>query len=216
MAKEGAPEGTVVIAGEQAAGKGRHGRNWSSPAGTGLYLSVILRPNLPQEQLWQTAFVAAVAAAEAIAETSGLPVQVKWPNDVLVNGRKVCGILIEETRGLLIVGIGINVNTLEFPSEIAEKATSIALELGHPVEDNLVDEALLSALGRRYEQYLTEGFGPIFQAWGALDCTVGSRVFTETIEGTALGMSSDGNLLVEAADGVARLVTAGDVIIVDA
>jgi len=95
MAEEGAPEGTVVVAGEQTAGRGRHGRNWSSPAGEGLYISVILRPDLPFDRLWQMAFIAAVSAAEAIRQASGLEARIKWPNDILLNDRKVCGILIE-------------------------------------------------------------------------------------------------------------------------
>jgi len=97
MAREGAPEGTVVVAREQTAGRGRHGRSWSSPPG-GLYLSIIFRPHLPFEDLWQMAFLAAVASAEAVGQVSGLPARIKWPNDVLLNARKVCGILIEAPK----------------------------------------------------------------------------------------------------------------------
>ena len=98
MAEDGAPEGTVVAAGEQTAGRGRHGRRWSSPEGEGLYLSVILRPEIPFDRLWQTAFLASLAAAEAVRQVSGLTPEIKWPNDVLLNGRKVCGILTETRR----------------------------------------------------------------------------------------------------------------------
>ena len=223
MAEEGAPEGTVVIADEQTAGKGRHGRSWSSPPGSGLYLSVILRPNLPFEQLWQMAFVASVAAAEAIAEVSSLPAQIKWPNDVLVNGRKVCGILVEApkatrgrgdtgTRRPVIIGIGINVNIERFPSELEEKATSIAIELGHPIALEDVEKSLLAHLEKR----LADSYASVFDAWREIDCTVGRHVVVNTadtvIEGTAVEVNQTGDLIIEH-EGIRTRITAGEVIL---
>ena len=161
---EDAPEGTVVIAGTQTAGKGRRGRKWSSPPGEGLYLSVILRPPLPYDKLWQTAFVASLAACEAIRQVSSLDARIKWPNDILINGRKVCGILIE-TRGFVVAGIGVNVNNQDFPPEL--NATSISLELGRTLSVADVENALLAGLDARYSQLLTEGFSPILEAWKA-------------------------------------------------
>lgn len=224
MAEEGAPEGTVVVAREQTAGRGRRGRSWSSPPGTGLYLSVVLQPGLTCEQLWQMAFVASVAAAEAVGRASGLPARIKWPNDVLLNERKACGILVEarkpSARGgqpTAIVGIGLNVNTEEFPPEIAQTATSIALELGRPVPVAHVEDALLASLDARYGMYLAEGFAPVFQAWKGFDCTVGRHVAVDTpdgvVAGAALGLDSEGNLVIEGEDGVSRRVTAGEVIL---
>lgn len=143
LSEAGAEEGTIVIALEQSGGKGRRGRSWSSPPGCGLYLSVVLRPGKPFSELGQLAFVAAVAAAESIRKVSGLDARIKWPNDILINGRKVIGILIEARQvkehesdqkpsyPAAIIGIGINVNTLEFPAELAGKATSIYLSLIH-------------------------------------------------------------------------------------
>jgi len=175
MAEDGAPEGTVVIAREQTAGRGRRGRKWQSSAG-GLYLSIVLRPGLPIERHQEIAYVASLAACEAVRRVSGLDARIKQPNDILLNGRKVCGILVEaraargrggeRARGRpVVVGIGVNVNNAEFPPEIAGKATSIALEVGHAVSLKKMEEALLSSLGARYEQLLSEGFESVFQAW---------------------------------------------------
>jgi BirA family biotin operon repressor/biotin-[acetyl-CoA-carboxylase] ligase len=239
MAEEGAPEGTVVIALEQTAGKGRYGRHWVSPAG-GLYLSIILRPDVPFDKLWQTAFVSSLAACEAIGEVSGLDARIKWPNDVLLNGRKVCGILVEargtsvqgsrfkvqssrfKVRGSIsaVVGIGANVNNEAFPAEIAETATSIALEVGHPISMAKAEESLLSRLGARYEHYVQDGFDPILEAWRILDCTAGRRVEVNTPEGlvagTALEVDSSGDLILQRDDGSTARITAGDVILRDA
>ena len=213
MAEEGAPEGTVVIAREQTAGKGRHGRNWSSPPGSGLYLSVVLRPNLSFDKFWQTAFVASVAASEAIAEVSGLPARIKWPNDILINERKVCGILVEARKPpAAIVGIGINVNTPAFPPEIVQKATSIAIELGHPIALENIEKSLLTHLGER----LDDNFPSVFDAWKALDCTVGRHVVVNTadsaIEGTAVEVNQTGDLIIEH-EGIRTRITAGEVIL---
>ena len=173
-----APEGTVIIAGEQTAGKGRRGRKWSSPPGEGLYLSIILRPPLPFQEMQQMAFVISLAACEAIRQISGLDAKIKWPNDILVEGRKICGILIETrghgetetrrrgdagTRGIVVVGIGINVNNQSFPPDL--NATSLALELGRTISMADVEAALLSCLKARYEQFLAEGFPAILEGW---------------------------------------------------
>jgi len=159
-----APEGTVVIAGEQTAGKGRRGRKWSSPPGEGLYLSIVLRPQLPFHKLWQMAFVISLAACEAIRQVSGLDARIKWPNDILIEGRKVCGILIE-TRGYVVAGIGINVNNQSFPSDL--RATSIAIELGRTLPVSEMESALLDGIDARYSQFLSQGFPPILEAWKA-------------------------------------------------
>jgi BirA family transcriptional regulator, biotin operon repressor / biotin---[acetyl-CoA-carboxylase] ligase len=226
MAEDGAPEGTVVVAAEQTAGRGRHGRRWSSPEGEGLYLSVILRPEIPFSQLWQTAFVASLATAEAVGQVSGLVPRIKWPNDVLLNGRKVCGILTETrrhgdtgTRRPVIVGIGVNLNNSVFPPEIADKATSIMLETGQPVSARQVEEALLTCLDRFYAAYLRDGFTSILAQWKTLDCTSGRRVSVVTgggiVEGTAQEVDPNGDLIVLRDDGTTARVTAGEVILRD-
>jgi len=251
LAEDGAPEGTVIIAAEQTAGRGRRGKNWSSPSGDGLYMSLILRPNKPFDQLWQLAFVASVAVAEGIHKAANLPAQIKWPNDILINERKICGILIEtrtqpisqngplqdhscsEGRGRLrppprpplcptaclpvIAGIGVNVNTEDFPKELADKATSIFLELGTRIEIPTVESALLNAFALRYEQYLREGFPTILKSWRLLDCTTNRRIKVEThegtIEGTATGVDETGDLLVKQVDGSQTRISSGEVIL---
>lgn len=169
MASDGAPEGTVVIAHEQTAGRGRLGRRWSSSQG-GLYLSIVLRPGLPIERHQEIGYVASLAACEAVRRVSGLDARIKPPNDVLIGPRKVSGILVEAKQqpAAIVVGIGVNVNTRSFPPEIADFATSIATEVGHPFALNDVEEALLSSLGARYEQLRRGGFDPILQAWEQL------------------------------------------------
>ncbi len=225
MAEEGAPEGTVVIAGEQTAGRGRHGRSWISPPGSGLYLTLILRPVKPFNELWQIAFVASLAAAEAVQRVSGLQARIKWPNDVMLNDRKVGGLLVEagahaeDSVVPVVVGIGINVNTSRFPREIAERATSIALELGRPVPLQDIERELLDAIDARYAGYLREGFPAVLSAWKGFDCTVGRRVSVHSsegdVEGVAVEVSSEGNLVAEREDGVRVGITAGEIILGD-
>ncbi len=223
MIEEGAPEGTVVVADEQIGGRGRRGRQWISPPGTGLYLSVVLRPSVPSSKVWQLAFVASLAAAEAIRWSARLEPQIKWPNDVLLNGSKLCGILIESGRSpsspepAVVVGIGINVNTLEFPPEIADRATSIAAEKGEAISIRVVERMLLESVRRRYEQYLAEGFRPILNSWMQYDCTVGREVEVQTadgvVKGTAVEVTPLGNLKVRLSDGSRKELTAGDVLL---
>ncbi|MHB1455509.1 MAG: biotin--[acetyl-CoA-carboxylase] ligase [Armatimonadota bacterium] len=222
MAGRGASEGTVVVAETQSAGRGRPGRDWVSPPGTGLYLSVVLRPKASMGDFWQTAFVMAVSAADAIYEATGLDVQLKWPNDVLINERKACGILIETFIGdekgspAVIAGIGINVNTLEFPPEIAHKATSITMELGGPIEVGSIESSLLSSVNKWYTLYNEEGFDPIISRWRELDCTYGRHISVDTPdgleEGTALGVEDDGSLLIRRPDGTRIPIHAGETI----
>jgi BirA family transcriptional regulator, biotin operon repressor / biotin---[acetyl-CoA-carboxylase] ligase len=221
LANKGAPEGTVVVSREQSAGRGRQGRGWSSPADAGLYLSLVLRPNHPPDELWHSAFMAAVSAAEAIEHASGLSAAIKWPNDILIGGRKVCGILIEtrnatDGAGYVVAGIGVNVNTRCFPPELVGCATSIALELGKDVPVLNMEEALLQALDRRYEDYLQQGFPQLLEAWKRLDCTVGRTVVVHaggsTIQGTAAAVDSSGDLMVQVADGRLIRVVAGEVL----
>lgn len=222
MTGRGAPEGTVVVAEAQSAGRGRPGRDWVSPPGTGLYLSVVLRPKAPMKDFWQTAFVMAVSAADAIHEATRLNPELKWPNDVLINGRKVCGILIETLKGgagnppAVIAGIGVNVNTIEFPPEIAHKATSIAKELGTPVEVGRIEEILLASIDRWYTLYNDAGFPPIISRWRELDRTTGRSISVDTpdglLEGTALGVEDDGSLTIERPDGTRTAIYTGETI----
>ncbi|MHB0912801.1 MAG: biotin--[acetyl-CoA-carboxylase] ligase [Armatimonadota bacterium] len=191
---EGAPPGTVAVAREQTAGRGRLGREWVSPP-SGLYLSVVLPP---ASEPWHIAFVAAVAACLAVRRL-GPPARIKWPNDILIEGRKVCGILVEGT----VVGFGVNVGEAEYPPG----AASI------PVEIAEMERELLSALSEVQAVYEAEGFPPILDAWREMDCTVGREVSVQTPEGLVEGIAVavEGPLVVQLADGTTRRITVGEV-----
>jgi BirA family transcriptional regulator, biotin operon repressor / biotin---[acetyl-CoA-carboxylase] ligase len=219
LAREGAPEGTLVWALEQTAGRGRRGRVWSSPRGN-LYLSLILRPACPLDRAAQLGFVAALAVGDAVHEVvPGLAgLACKWPNDVLVDGRKIAGILLESETGqggnlaFLIVGVGINLVSgppgAEFP------ATSIAGE-GYPPP---TPQAALAAFARHFEtwaqRWRQDGFAPVRDAWRARVLARGEqirvRLETETLQGRFVDIDHQGTLLLETIGGLQR-ISAGDV-----
>ncbi|RXT13943.1 biotin--[acetyl-CoA-carboxylase] ligase [Ammoniphilus sp. CFH 90114] len=220
LAKEGAKEGTVVIADEQVGGKGRLGRVWHSPPGTGIALSILLRPQLELHRCPQLTLLAAVAIVEAIQEETNLPAQIKWPNDVLLNGKKICGILTElnaesDRINYLIIGIGINVNTPSFPEEIGQIATSLMLEKQAPIRRVKLVQNFLEKLERLYQLYLTEGFAPIKRRWESHAISIGKRVIIRQISGMmtglALGIDDDGVLLVQKDDGNIEKVYSADI-----
>jgi BirA family transcriptional regulator, biotin operon repressor / biotin---[acetyl-CoA-carboxylase] ligase len=150
------PEGAVAVAGEQTEGRGRLGRQWLAPAGTSLLVSVLLRPDVEPARLPELSLVAGRACAEAIAEVAGLETEVKFPNDVLVRGRKVAGILAEASEGRVVLGIGVNVSqdAGELPAEPRTPATSLLLETGREVDRAELLVALLERLERRYDKWL--------------------------------------------------------------
>ena len=212
-----APEGTVIVAEEQTKGRGRFDRAWVSPAGQNLYLTLMMRP--PLDRLRSLSIVAPLAVALAVEELTGLSPRIKWPNDVLVGGRKLSGILIEsEISGSAVqyalVGAGINVNfDIEQSPEIAGIATSIKRELGRETSR----ENLLSAFLNRFE-VLYEGTAEsdaVFEAWRSRLDTLGKDVrvtFGDQIyEGTAESVDCNGNLIVAGPDGNKRTIEAGEV-----
>lgn len=209
LANEGAPHGTVVQADEQSAGRGRLERRWFSPRGN-LYISILLRCDVPPARNAELSFVSALAVADTVV--SLLPkqadVRLKWPNDVLVDGAKISGILIEEAGGALIVGIGLNV--LLAPDNAAYRTTTIAASGGMAS----IDQARSTLLGRLAVHLATweaEGFPPIRAAWLARAHPVGEALrITGGVEGRFAGLDDDGALLLDTADGRTRIV-AGDV-----
>ena len=216
LAQAGAAEGTVVLAGRQTAGRGRLSRSWVSPRG-GLYLTVVLRP--PAEHLKALVIIAALAVARGIERVAGLQTSLKWPNDVLVAGRKISGILSEselvgESVGYALVGIGVNVNAdmAAYP-ESAPLATSVMTELGREVSR----EALAAGILSEFEAlYLAAQAGePIHREWRARLGTLGKEVqvrFGDQVEeGLAEDVDSDGNLILRRADGSRVTIAAGDV-----
>jgi BirA family biotin operon repressor/biotin-[acetyl-CoA-carboxylase] ligase len=152
-----APEGAVAVASEQTAGRGRLGRSWLAPAGTSLLCSVQLRPEVSGERLPELTGVAARACAEAIATLTGLPADVKFPNDVLVQGRKTAGVLAEAREGRVVVGIGVNVNVPEalLPEDVDRPATSLLVETGHEIDRAELLAELLERLELRYDEWVS-------------------------------------------------------------
>lgn len=226
LAEQGADEGTVVIADAQAHGKGRLGRRWESPRGVNLYCSIILRPPILPLHAPQLTFLSAVAVAEAIERTSRLCPAIKWPNDVLVNGFKVAGMLNEmsaetERVEFVILGIGVNINMRrdQFPADLRHPASSLLIEGGKDVDRTLFVQALLGSLDSLYEDYLLRGYEPLRDAWLAR-CNVMGRTVrvayrdSETV-GEVQGIDENGGLILRHADGRVERILAGDVTIVE-
>lgn len=219
---QGCGQGTVIVAECQTAGRGRLGRHWESPKGTGIWFSVILEPGVSLQQTSQYSFVTAVAVAEAIRQTTVLQAEVKWPNDVLIGGRKVCGILLELVAEMaqvqqLIAGIGINANQQleDFPPEVQARATSLAMEQGHPVRRTEILCAVLQKLQENCQLLEKDGFDAIRSKWTALSCVIGKEIQivrqgNTLLTGKAIGLDADGALLVQTPQGV-ESVLAGDV-----
>src|SRR4051812_13408368 len=219
LARAGAAEGTLVWAGEQTAGRGRRGRVWSSPPGN-LYLSLIVRPSVPPPRAAQLGFVASVALAEGIGALCGpsLDIGCKWPNDILIAGRKLAGILLEseisdgEATDFVVIGSGANL--ISRPDEAEYKATSLA-EQGFP---DIGPELLLPAYIRRFDFWMriwrAEGFAPIRQAWLARAAGLGAEIRVRlehaTLFGRFLDLDESGSLVIDTVEG-SRRIAAGEV-----
>jgi len=221
LARQGAEEGTVVIAEKQTRGRGRRGRSWTSPDG-GLYLSIILRPNLEPVRALQLPLVAGVAVARAIKKVTALQPRLKWPNDIIIAGKKVGGILTDTStkKGKIdhtVLGIGLNVNTPRslFPQAIRETATSLAEEGGQNISPLELLQCLFSEFEALYVEFLACGFDRIREEWKAMSHTIGSRVKVASgeaeIEGEALDIDSEGFLLLRRGNGDVERVISGDV-----
>jgi BirA family biotin operon repressor/biotin-[acetyl-CoA-carboxylase] ligase len=220
MAERGDPEGRVVIANAQSAGRGRQGREWVSPPGAGLYMSILLRP-LPHAVPLVT-IAAGVAAAEGIQSATGLSPSLKWPNDVHLGGRKVAGVLAEGSVGAdlqvgpavqwVILGIGINVMPAAYPRDVAERATSIERELGRRVDRGLLLTECLAALAERYDDLQSGRAGKVIDAWRARAAPTLGRTVRWTspegiVEGVAENIDATGALIVRTASGPARIIS---------
>ena len=225
LARRNADDGTVVIANSQRAGRGRLGRSWVSAAGVNLYMSVLLRPTIVPAAAPQLSLVAGLAVAGAL-ERERLSPRIKWPNDVLLGGRKVCGILTEieaeaDRVRFVVVGIGVNLNaTLEnFPPELHGKATSVHLETGRTVARARFAASLLGELERCYESFSTFGFRSLVPEWNRRAALIGSEILVSgagaELSGRYMGIDDEGALLLEEEhSGQRRRVLAGDVTLV--
>lgn len=221
LAEAGAPHGTLAVADCQEAGKGRRGRNWSSPPGTGAFMSLVLRPSFKPQSASMVTLAAALAVSEGIWRAAGLRCQIKWPNDLVYGGRKLCGILTEmSTEGedirYVVVGIGINVNTEAFPPEVEKTATSLKLELGRSVKRSQVIGAVMGAFEEYYQVFeRTADLSGLMEEYNRRSANLGKQVTVldpaGEYRGEALGIDSQGSLLVRLPDGKVRQVISGEV-----
>ena len=226
LAEAGAPGGTVVLADAQSAGRGRRGRSWHSPPGKGIYFSILLRP--PEADPAAAApltLAAAASAARKLRECSGVQVSVKWPNDLLIGGKKMGGILTEGRTGgqallYIVLGIGLNINhrAEDFPAELRGSATSLYLESGIAFERTALFLDLLKDLRRSLELFFKEGFAPFQPLWKEFSATLGSEVKLagagqgEIVEGKAVDLDAEGALLIEDNRGRRRRILCGEIV----
>ena len=219
LAATGASEGTVVTATHQSAGRGRRGRGWLDAPGESLLLSIVLRPRMSPTLTPQLSLVAAVAAVDALGR-SGVTAAIRWPNDVMVGERKICGMLPEAVttrEGALdhvILGIGLNVNQRDFPVSIRTLATSIRIETGreHAVEDML--SAILAGLEDWYGRFVEGGLDAVHSAWLGRAQGIGGRArAADGREGIAVGLAADGALLLRTDGGETVRVVAGEILL---
>ncbi|MCS7156386.1 MAG: biotin--[acetyl-CoA-carboxylase] ligase [Blastocatellia bacterium] len=221
LAEAGAEEGTTVVAAEQTAGRGRYARRWHSPKGEGLYHSIVLRPPVPPSRAPLLGFVAAVALAETMREEYSVLADIKWPNDVMIGGRKVAGILLElETEDdrvkYVILGVGVNINQASFPQEIADVATSLRRETGMTYDVERFRQRFFARLQRWYEIWKAEGETRILQRYERLSSYVrGQHVNVlcgeRRVRGRSCGLTPIGALRVETEDGRQEIILTGEV-----
>jgi BirA family biotin operon repressor/biotin-[acetyl-CoA-carboxylase] ligase len=221
LALDGAPEGTCVVTETQKSGKGRLNRQWFSPAGRNLYISIILRPQIHPSRVPPITFLSSLAVYDTIESLVGFRPTLKWPNDVLMNGRKLCGTLLElsteaELVRFVVVGIGLNINMKrpEIEEGLREKATSLFLETKKPYERALVCGMLLSNLEAYYKVFTADGGGRILDIWQERSGLTGQHVeivqMGERHSGVVEGIDRDGGMLLRT-DGTVKKIIAGDV-----
>lgn len=221
LGEEGAPHGTLVVSDRQTAGRGRRGRAWESPAGANIYMSLLLRPEMTPAQAPMLTLVMARSVAEAIREMYGADALIKWPNDIVLKGKKVCGILTEMSAEMawisyVVIGVGVNVNTGEFPGELARTATSLCLESGRQESRSRLIAEILKRFERDYERFSQGGNLSFMQDdYNRLlvnrDRDVRVLEPGREYEGRALGISETGELLVLREDGRREEVRSGEV-----
>lgn len=223
LAQNGAPIGTVVLADHQTAGRGKYDRPWHARPGQSLLTSVLLRPARPLEEMGQVTLVIAVAVAEAVARATGLAARIKWPNDLMVQGRKLSGILCEMALtpagdlAHVIAGIGINLAQTgrDFPPDLRPIATSVAAETGRLPDRFALFSHLLDRLDYRLAEWENYGFEPARQAWSARSCTLGQSLTLATpqgpLRGVATALDPDGALRLREPDGTLHSVICGEI-----
>jgi BirA family biotin operon repressor/biotin-[acetyl-CoA-carboxylase] ligase len=226
LAEKGVKEGTVILAEEQSKGKGRQGRSWTSPSRGGIYMSCILRPKIAPNEIPRITLLAAVATTQAIRAATSLEATIKWPNDIMLEGKKVCGILTEmkaeqDRAAFIVLGIGINVNTPV--KQLPKGSTSLKDELVKrgvkgKVSRIELTKILLEKLEELYNHSQRKGFAAVIEAWKGLSAMIGSRVKVtlpnRTFEGLAHDIDPDGSLMVRLDSGVLEKLSSGDVVMI--
>lgn len=218
----GAPEGTIVVAERQVNGRGRLQRNWVTSDGKAIAMSIILRPAIPPRIAPQLTLLTAVAVASAIEKVTGLQPNIKWPNDILINKKKVCGVLTEmqgdaDCIKSVIIGIGMNVNQVEedYPLELLDIATSLRIEKGEAFLRAKIIQEILAELEKYYDLFLEKGFAPIKLLWESYAISLGKQItattLTEVIKGNAIGLTEDGQLLIEDLTGEVHTIYSADI-----
>jgi BirA family biotin operon repressor/biotin-[acetyl-CoA-carboxylase] ligase len=222
LARDGVKEGAVVFAESQTRGRGRLGRKWMSPAKRGLWFSVLLRPDMRPQEVTRLTVASATALRRAIESQTGLKAEIKWPNDILIHGKKVAGILTELSAELdrvkyLVLGIGVdvNLNQGEFPAELRKLATSLKAELGQPVSRPALAVAILRELDHDYARIVSGQFAAVANEWEEHGTTLGHDVVIRTgdrqIRGRAESLGEDGELLLRTDHGHLERIVGGDV-----
>ena len=220
LAEDGYPDGTLVVAEQQDAGKGRRGRGWESPRGSGIFMTLLLKPGISPANASMLTLVAALAVSAAVTEQTGQPAGIKWPNDIVMNGKKICGILTEMSAQFdyinhVVIGIGINVHNESFPEEISHMATSLFLE----TKRRFHRAALIESVLERFEHYYavfqkTEDLGALVREYDARLVNMHQNVRVldpkEPFDGKAMGITPRGELIVDTWES-RRLVSAGEV-----
>jgi len=217
-AANGAPEGSIFLAEEQLAGRGRGAHTWHSAKSTGIYCSVILRPPMPPADVLLLSLAAGLAVRAAVSEIAPLPVDLKWPNDLLLNGKKLCGILAEMNAEAtrvrhLVIGIGINVNQSKFPAELRDVATSLCIETGTEWSRVELCAALLKSLDREYRSFINDGAAfqaavlKRFEEHSFLVRGRNVRVDESGLEGVTEGLDASGFLQIRTADGLQKVLS---------
>lgn len=220
LAEDGYPSGTLVVADQQTAGRGRRGRSWDSPRGMDIYMTLMLKPQINPNNASMITLVAAMAVAKAIQQVSDLEVTIKWPNDIVINGKKVVGILTEMSAQIdyinhVVVGVGINVHNESFPEEIRETASSLLLESGKRYKRAEIIEFFLEYFEEYYEKFLeTEDMSALMNEYDKMLVNRGRMVRVldpkEPFEGKAMGITKKGELIVDTWES-RKLVSSGEV-----
>ncbi len=220
LAEEGHPSGTLVVADRQEAGRGRRGRSWDSPSGTGIFMTLLLKPEMNPNHASMLTLVAAMAVARAISKCAGTEALIKWPNDIVIGGKKICGILTEMSAQFdfinhIVIGIGINVHNEHFPEEIAETAGSILLQTGKRIRRAELIEQILEQFEHYYAIFMeTEDLSGLVKEYNSILVNMNKSVRVldpkEPFEGKAMGITKKGELIVDTWES-RKMVSSGEV-----